>query len=283
MARIDTFIPEVWAARLLSALQNAEVATNFVNRDYEGDIKEYGDTVHINTLGAITVGTYTPGTPMTLSDLSTTDQTLVINQADYFNFKIEDIDNAQARDSASLIDTAMGNAAYALVDTSDAFLFSTLTTGASNAIGTSGSPVTLTAANAYDYIIDLRKLLDEDNVPTVGRKLAVNPAVYALLLQDTTHFAPVTDTAAGGVFVNGFVGRIGGFDVFETNNLVVNSTTSVGIVASHPSCATYAEQINKVETYRPEALFADAVKGLHLYGAKVTNGNGVGVLYASNL
>ena len=283
MARIDTFIPEIWAARLLHALENAEVATNFVNKDYEGEIRNMGDTVHINTLGAITVGTYTVNTPMTLSDLSTTDQTLVINQADYFNFKIEDIDNVQSRDSASLIDTAMNNAAYALVDTSDAFLFSTLTTGASNVIGTSASPVTLTASNAYDYIIDLRKLFDEDNVPTVGRKLAVNPAVYALLLKDTTHFAPVRDTDMGGVFVNGFVGRIGGFDVYETNNLVVNSTTSVGLVASHPTCATYAEQINKVEAYRPEAMFADAVKGLHLYGAKVTEGNGVGVIYASNL
>lgn len=283
MARIDTFIPEVWAARLLHALEKAEVATNFVNKDYEGDIRDYGDTVHINTLGAITVGTYTPGTPMTLADLSTSDQTLVIDQADYFNFKVEDIDARQARDSGNLIDTAMGNAAYALVDNSDSFLFSTLTTGASNTIGTSAVPITLTAANAYEYIVDLGKLFDDDNVPSEGRRLAVNPAVYALLLKDTTHFVGISDTAQGGVYVNGFVGRMGGFDIYKSNNLVKNGSTSCALIASHPTCATYAEQINKVETYRPESLFADAVKGLHLYGAKVTNGNGVGALYVSNL
>ena len=56
---ITTFIPELWSARLLYALDNAHVATNLVNRNYEGVIANQGDTVHINSIGAVTVKDYT--------------------------------------------------------------------------------------------------------------------------------------------------------------------------------------------------------------------------------
>jgi len=41
------------------------------------------------------------------------------------------------------------------------------------------------------------------------------------------------------------------------------------IIAGHSMALTFAEQINKTEAYRPESSFSDAIKGLHLYGAKV--------------
>ena len=61
---VTSFIPELWSARLLNTLDKSHVATNFVNRDYEGEISAQGDTVHINTIGAITVGDYTRNTDM---------------------------------------------------------------------------------------------------------------------------------------------------------------------------------------------------------------------------
>ena len=275
---VATFIPEIWSARLIHALDNAHVATNFVNRDYEGEIKRAGDTVHINTIGAITVGTYTSGTPLVRQTLTTTDQTLVIDQQKYFDFEVDDVDRVQA--AGDLIDVAMGRSAYALADVADGFLFGKMVSGvnASNVLGADATPITLTSANIYDNIIDLRTMLDLANVPTMGRKLAVNPETYALLLKDTSHFAPVTDTGAGGVFVNGFVGRVGGFDVFMSNNLVT-SATSFALVASVPEATTYAEQILETEAFRPDDAFADAVKGLHVYGAKVVNDTALAVLY----
>ncbi len=280
MARIDTFIPTVWAARLLHALDKAHVATNLVNRDYEGEIKNYGDTVKINTIGAVTIGTYTPGTPITLADLSTSDQNLVIDQQKYFNFKVEDIDAVQAR--ADVMDAGLQRAAYGLSDVADAFLFGKLVAGADagNAIGSDASPITLSAANVYENIIKLRQKLDEANVPVSGRKLAVDPNTYALLLQDTSHFAIANEATTGdNLIVNGFVGRVGGFDVYESNNLV-KSATSIAIVATVPTSTTYAEQIIKTEAYRVESAFADAVKGLHVYGAKVVDGTQIAVLYS---
>lgn len=280
MARIDTFIPELWSARLLYALEKSHIATAFVNKDYEGEIKQKGDTVHINTIGAITVNNYTIGTPITVQTLSTTDQTLVIDQQKYFAFALDDIDNKQA--AGPVIDKAMGRAAYALADTSDQFLFGKMVTGAkaANVIGTDASPISLTAANIYDYIVDLGTALDGENVPTQGRKVAVNPAAYALLLKDTTHWAPLKGSNDNGTFVNGLVGEMAGFEVYKTNNLVT-SQTSFAIVASVPEATTYAEQIVKTEKYRPEDSFSDAVKGLHVYGAKVIRPEAVAVLYGN--
>ena len=76
---VTTFIPELWSARLLYALEKSHVATNLVNRNYEGVIANQGDTVHINSIGAITVKDYTKNTDIAAPDaLTTTDQTLVI-------------------------------------------------------------------------------------------------------------------------------------------------------------------------------------------------------------
>ncbi len=54
----------------------------------------------------------------------------------------------------------------------------------------------------------------------------------------------------------------------KLSSLVNQDYTIVGGV---DSAATYAEQIVSIEAYRPEKRFADAVKGLHVYGAKVVD------------
>ena len=92
------FIPKVWSARLLEHLDKAHVYGALVNRDYEGEIKRYGDTVHINQIGAVTIKNYTKNTDIDAPEaLSNTDLSLVIDQAKYFNFQIDDIDKAQIR------------------------------------------------------------------------------------------------------------------------------------------------------------------------------------------
>lgn len=145
---VTTFIPELWSARLLYALEKAHVATNLVNRNYEGEISNHGDTVHINTIGAITVKSYTKNTDIADPEvLSTTDQNLVIDQSKYFNFQVDDVDKVQA--AGELVDTAMGRAAYALADVSDAYLLGVIAAGAAagNTIGSAAAPVALTASN----------------------------------------------------------------------------------------------------------------------------------------
>ena len=278
---VTSFIPELWNARLLYALEKNHVATNLVNRNYEGEIKNAGDTVHINSLGAVSVRSYAQGTDLTYDALSTTDQTLVIDQQKYFAFALDDVDAAQA--AGDIMDTAMGRAAYSLADVSDAFLLGKIAAGGSsdNYVGSSGSPVALTTSNIYSNIVALRTKLDKANVPTQGRSLVVPPEAYALLLQDARFTA--VQGVAEGVITNGLVGRVAGFDIYMSNNVVKTSavTPVYSITAQVADATTYAEQIIKTEALRPEASFSDAVRGLHVYGAKVTRPEEIATLFAT--
>lgn len=284
---VTTFIPELWSARLLYALEKAHVATNLVNRNYEGEISNHGDTVHINTIGAITVKSYTKNTDIDAPEtLTTTEQTLVIDQAKYFNFQVDDVDKVQA--AGELVDTAMGRAAYALADVSDAYLLGVIAAGAAagNTIGSAAAPVALTASNVYENIVKLKTKLDKANVPNTGRTIVVPPDVHSLLLLDD-RFAKSTATAGQEALINGLVGRIAGFDVYMSNNVKTGIGTDTGktpyfeITAQITDATTYAEQIIKTEAYRMESRFADAVKGLHVYGAKVTDGTKIAKILAS--
>lgn len=284
---ITTFIPEIWSARLLYALDKAHVATNLVNRNYEGVIANQGDTVHINSIGAVTVKDYTKNTNIADPEvLTTADQTLVIDQAKYFNFQVDDVDKAQI--SGEIIDTAMGRSAYALADVSDAFLLKTIANGvaSANKIGAKADLTALTASNVYENIVKMRTLLDKANVPTTGRTIVVPPEVYALLLLDD-RFAKSGSDSGQNALLNGMVGRVAGFDVFMSNNCVSGADGGAGsnpyfvITAQVAAATTYAEQIIKTEAYRMEKRFADAVKGLHVYGAKVTDGSQIAAMYCS--
>ena len=285
---ITTFIPELWSARLLYALEKSHVATNLVNRNYEGVIANQGDTVHINSIGAITVKDYTKNTDIAAPDaLTTSEQNLVIDQCKYFNFQVDDVDKVQA--AGDLIDTAMGRAAYALADVSDAFLLKTIANGvaSANKIGAKATLTALTASNVYENIVKMRTLLDKANVPTTGRTIVVPPEVYALLLLDD-RFAKSGSDSGQNALLNGMVGRVAGFDVFMSNNCVSgtdggsgSSTAYFVITAQVASATTYAEQIIKTEGYRMESRFADGVKGLHVYGAKVTDGSQIAAMYCS--
>lgn len=275
---ITTFIPTLWSARLVDALEKNHVATNLVNRDYEGLITGQGDTVKINTLSAIAVKNYTKNTDIAdPDDLTTTPATLTISQAKYFNFQVDDIDKVQA--SGELVDKAMGNASYQLADVSDQYLFGVMVGGAGKTL----AQTALTAQNIYAKIIELRTALDKANVPTAGRSIAIPPEAYALLLQDD-RFVAGGGAQAEETVRNGLVGKVAGFDVYESNNLPVNKVGSddvTSIIASVPQATTYAEQIVETEAYRMEKRFADGVKGLHVYGATVVNGDMIAVLPAT--
>lgn len=270
---VTNFIPELWSARLLNALDKSHVFANVVNRDYEGEIKKMGDTVHINTIGAVTIGTYTQNTDFSSGPetLATTDQTLTIDQAKYFNFQVDDIDAAQA--AGDIMDKAMTRAAYGLADASDKYIAGILA-GAADATNTvSTSAVALTSSNVYENVVKMRTILDKANVPTAGRWLVIPPEMYALILLDD-RFVKTGGEMAEGILRTGLVAQAAGFDIYLSNNCVsanVTDKVTYTITGGVDAAATYAEQIVSTEAYRPEKRFADAVKGLHVYGAKVVD------------
>lgn len=270
---VDSFIPEVWAAELLTALPKAHVFAQggLINTKYQGTIAQQGDTVHINTISAPTISTYSKGsTSISPETLTTSDQTLTIDQAKYFAFEVDDVDAAQAADDGALMTQAAELGADGLAQTTDSYLATLASTG--------GTALTAqdvgSADDAFLLMRNLRLKLDKNSVPTSGRWMVVSPEFYAVILGDS-RFIDASKYGSNAPILNGEIGQAIGFRILMSNNLPEGTAGDAGevsnyVIAGHQIAWTYAEQINKVEAYRPESSFSDALKGLHLYGAKVT-------------
>ena len=260
---LNNFIPTVWSARLLERLKVAHVFANVVNTDYEGEISAYGDSVKINTIGDVTVSDYTKNTNIGDPEALDAVQTILqIDQAKYFNFQVDDIDQAQQK--PKVMDAAMQEAGFALADTVDGFIADFHDQAheevEENNLLTSHDDV-------YEVIAEAGQKLDEENVPRDGRWMVVPPFMNTAMV-----IAGIMDTAgsidANQINQNGYVGRLLGFDIYMSNNLKGDGTWTYGMAGTRKAIS-YAEQIMDMEAYRPEKRFADAVKGLHVYGAKV--------------
>ena len=259
---ITNFIPTVWSETLASALDQRYIGVANCNRSFEGDIREKGARVKICGVGAVTVGDYTKNTDMNNPEtLSDTARELVIDQAKYFNFQIDDIDRAQA--TPILMSEAMRVAAAALANTADAYVF-----GLYGEAGTTVSNPAATADNVMDDLIRARTILYGKGVgDTSDIVMEVSPDVAALILK--AKIALSTDN--GEALEAGCLGSIGGCKVYVSPNIatkVEGGVTYHKCLVRTKRAIAFAEQLSEIDAYRPEKRFADAVKGLHLYGAK---------------
>lgn len=260
---ITNFIPTIWSETLYKELDKQYIAVSNCSRDFEGDIKSRGSVVKICGVGEITVSEYTKNTDMsTPQDLSDTVRELTVDRARYFNFQIDDIDRAQSM--PKLLEAAMSTAAASLTNEADAYIYSLY--------GDAGSEVKLeggTAENILDAIIEARQKLYECNVTdSADVSIEVSPAVASLILKAKL----LTSTDNTSALETGCLGSIGGCRVYVSNNIKTVDETSHTyhkcLVRTKRAIA-FAEQLSEIEAFRPEKRFADAIKGLHLYGAKV--------------
>lgn len=279
---VTNFIPTIWSARLLAHLDKKHVYAALVNRDYEGEIRNYGDTVKINQIGDITVKDYEKGKDIDDPEDLNGDQTiLTIDQAKYFNFSIDDVDKAQV--NPKLMDAAMQRSAYKMNDVTDLFLSNMMYLAAKNNsanLGSDTSAVVPTKSDAYDYLVDLGTDLTEKDVPTEGRWVVIPAWYHGLLLKDNRFVGNGTDYNKA-LIEGGEVGVAAGFKVWLSNNVPNTSGAKYKIIAGTNAGASYAEQILETKAYSPEKRFADAVKGLHVYGGKVVQPKCLSVLTAS--
>lgn len=277
------FIPTVWASRLLTALEKALIygQPNVCSRAYEGEIREAGNTVKIASIGDVTIGDYEKdtdiGAPETLTD---DDQTLAVDQQKYFNFYVDSIDRAQQ--NVDVLDEAMRRSAWSLRAAADTFLAGVMegAVPADNKIGSVTTPKVPTKADAYEYLVDLGVLLDEANVPMDGRFVVVPAWFHGLLLKDD-RFIKAGTRRSDTALQNGQVGEAAGFSILKSNNVPNTAGAKYKIVAGHSIATAYVEQIVDLQTYQPEKRFGDAVKGLHVYGAKVVRPTALAMLIAN--
>lgn len=274
---LQAFIPEVWNDTLITALRKTLVYgdPSVVNHDYEGDIRAYGDTVRITAISRPSVTQYIPNqTTITPETIITAGRSLVIDQAWVWGFKIDDVDQAQAR--GTVMSAALSESGYSVAEKMDLNIASLYTQAASaNVI----APVTVDlssptswdaeAAKAYnDILIPLKVKLDEANVPFAGRYCIIPPWLHGVLLRDP-RFVKVNESGTQEGLRNGQVGRAAGFDILISNNVPVPTANNYVVTAGTNAAITVAQQLVKTEAYRPENDFSDAVKGIAVWGSKV--------------
>jgi hypothetical protein len=285
---IENFKPEIWSAQLLDALDSALVYAQpqLVNRDYEGEISSRGQSVHITTIGDPTVFDYDKNATLNYEEVETAGVDLIIDQAKAFAFRLDDVDKAQA-----LLNPMMKmatNAAYRLRDKADSYVASLYTgVAAGNTVGTTGAPIDihtspgagLTNKAAYDdVLVPLRTKLDRSNVPSEGRYIVVSPEFTGALLKDD-RFVRVDASGNDQALRNGMVGRAAGFDILQSNNTPNPTGDTQVVMAGYPGAITYAEQVLETEALRLQDTIADAIRGLHVYGAKLLRPTGVAVAF----
>jgi hypothetical protein len=290
---ISNFNPTIWSAGFLVNLNKAHVHANLVNRDYEGEIKAHGDTVKISSIGRVTINDYTRNAGLGGTDLLPTITAiarpeitqgsslfLTVDQAKYFNVAIDDIDAYQQK--PKLMDKVMAEAAYGMANTVDLHLNSVLQTGVAGTTDGTGNRLQARTIgveagddDAYEMLVDLAVKLSENDV--TGAKWAVIPPWMHGMLQKDVRFTNYGTDANRATLSNGIIGNAAGFELSVSNNLsgATSGTLAVAggvytVLAGVREAATYAEQINSMDAFRPNDGFNDAVKGLHIYGSKVT-------------
>ncbi len=276
--------PTIWAGLLLKNLNDEHVYGAVLNTDYEGDIKDAGDTVKINSIGRVAITDYAPGSdhavPETLDD---SQMMLTITESKMFNFLVDDVDKAQQK--PKIMRDAMEEAGWGLSDVADAFLATLLEAGVAtaspdNTLAAAGSVgVGASDQDAYELLVDLDVLLSESSVPRNGRWVVIPPWFEGLLRKDPRFVSFGTDPNVANL-KNGRIGTASGFEVKVSNNVPV-AGSAFTVISGYKGAATFAEQISKVEGFRPERRFADAMKGLHLYGALVTRPYGLASVVAT--
>lgn len=284
---VASFIPELWAAKLLVPFEGALVfgQPTVANRDYEGEIQEMGDTVHINSVGDPTINDFDPGEDLEFEELSTDEQLLLIDQGKTFSFYVRDVDKAQAKGDFG--GEALRRAGYKMAAAVDSHQAGVVSKGAQTAnqlgrvkVVSGGTGIAGSGQiTAYDLLVELGLKLDLEDVPLEGRYVVVDPYFQAAIQKDD-RFASVNRAGTSETLRNGLIARAAGFDILLSNNLATVGGSGAAkddkvIVAGHPAAFTFASQINKVEAGRAEKRFNDFVKGLNVFGSKVTRPEGL--------
>ena len=261
---IKNFIPTIWSENLLNSLDKKYIGIANCSREYEGEIKEKGSSVKICGVGNVTISDYTKNSDMSApQELYDFCRELVIDRAKCFNFQIDDIDRAQS--TPRLMDSAMKSAAQGLAQMADTYVFSI----ASENAGYKYDFWNVTEENVLNYLLTARQALFQSGV-TDGSEIVieVSPAIATLLFKAKLDLYHDNEN----LLENGCIGSVAGCKVYVSNNLVSGNEGESSFyccLMRTKRAVAFAEQLSEIVAYRPEKRFADAVKGLHLYGAKV--------------
>jgi len=296
-----TFIPEIWSGKLIEKFYASTVLAAISNTDYEGEIRNQGDKVHIRTKPTITIRDYLVGGNLQVDRPASNIVDLNIDQGKYFNTILDDVMEIQsdinlmgiwsddaAQQMKITIDTAVLLGILGQCNAQNQGLTAGKITGNIN-LGVTGTPLPMVANQAnppvagqvtvLQVILRLGQALDEQNIPEQGRWV-VMPTWAATMIKESELRQAYLSGDQTSILRNGRLGMIDRFTLYVSNLLPKGPVTgppalAAGewvIYAGHAHGLTFASQVSKVETLRSEFTFGTLLRGLQVYGFKVIDG-----------
>ncbi|NBO25443.1 MAG: hypothetical protein EBU96_01365 [Actinobacteria bacterium] len=273
------FIPEIWSGKLIENFYDATVLSAISNTNYEGEIRNMGDTVNIRTTPTITIKTYVKGQTLAVENPDKEKLQLVIDKGEYFACVEDDVDKVQA--DINLMDTWSKDASERMKIKIDQRVLTDIlpdisslnkgnTAGRITAnidLGSTGTPVAITKTNVLEYIVDIGTVLDEANAPESDRFIVI-PAKMAGMIKKSDFKSALVTGDNVSIMRNGQLGMIDRFTVYMSHNLS-QASGKFSIIAGHKMGFTFASQMTNMETIRSESTFGNVIRGLQVYGYKV--------------
>ena len=299
------FAPEIFSQKVLKFFRRASVVEDITNTDYAGEIENFGDTVRIIKEPTVTVSAYQRGSVVNPQDLADDQITMVVDQANAFAFKIDDIEERHSHVNFEALATSSG--AFALKRKYDKTVLQAMsdgagiaasavsgttltTTAAAGAIGTANAPINIETDDAgINMMLAMARLLDDESVPEENRWFVAPPIFYEKVFQAGNKIAEVQVTGDGtSPLRNGLatVGTLAGFRCYKSTalnstggtdqvtltdasaTLAVDGSENI-VLAGHMSSTSTASHIAKTEVVRSTESFSDVIRGLHVFGQKV--------------
>lgn len=263
---IQNFQQTIWSKKFNQALETITSLRNHCDFKYEKDAKNAKEVKILNVVRP-TIKTYVPGTKIEREGATDGSMTLKIDQFKYFNFEVDDVDKAQS--VPGLMDELTREASRGLSEEGDKYVAELIKVGVEDGtIESSESIVTLSKTNAVRTVEDGFAVLYGNNCKTTDTfYFEVAPKPFTIYREALTELS----TNNPEILKKGAVGKINNAYVC-IENLLPKSTAGDAIynVLRTSKAIAFAEQINKVEAYRPQDAFSDALKGLYTFGALVT-------------
>ena len=293
-AYTGVFIPTIWSGKLIEKFYDASVIPAIANTDYEGEISSYGDKVVIRQQPDISINAYEAEQALAFERPSASIVELLIDKGYYFNTILDDVMEVQSDlDQLSMWSDDASEQMKIQIDTE--VLHNELLDGADAAnkgatagrksgnvdLGVTTSPLVITPrapqageTEVIDVITRLGQVLDEQNIPETGRWMVIPAWMAAMIKRSELRDAALTGDGSS-ILRNGRLGSIDRFTVYLSNLLPDGNHDSLAagefaIFAGHSVGFTFASQMSKVETLRGESTFGTILRGLQVYGRKVT-------------
>ena len=291
------FIPEIWSGKLVEKFYASTVLAAISNTDYEGEIKNKGDRVKIRTKPTVTIRDYQSDGLLALDRPTGGNLELYIGNGKYFSLILDDVMEVQS--DLNILSMWSDDAAQQLKITVDRDVLGGIVgqmaaanqgvaagviTGSIN-LGAKGTPLAVVGRNPgvgqvelVDVLLRIGQVLDEQNIPEVGRWIVMPAWAGRMIKQSELRQAYLSGDSVS-MLRNGKLGMVDRFTIYISNLLPTNATDSTNfnagewpIFGGHAHGLTFASQISKVETLRSELTFGQILRGLQVYGYQVVDG-----------